>query len=194
LKFQEIGYGHGASGVALFLIKLYEFLRNEDIKNLAIYLLKQDLEKGVYTNGYLTFPQGEDNSTLLPYVEYGSAGIIGVLVRFYEILKEEWILEYIKNILPDLERTFTIFPSQIDGLAGLGESLLDLELKLNYKTKIYKILEGLRIYAIFKDGCIFYPRSNLDSIGIHWANGSSGILDFLHRLYNKRKERTLWDF
>jgi serine/threonine protein kinase len=194
LKFQEIGYGHGASGVALFLIKLYEFLRNEDIKNLAIYLLKQDLEKGVNTNGYLTFPQGEDSSTVLPYVEYGSAGIIGVLVRFYEILKEEWILEYIKNILPDLERTFTIFPSQIDGLVGLGESLLDLELKLNYKTKIYKILEGLRIYAIFKDGCIFYPRSNLDSIGIHWADGSSGILDFLHRLYNKRNERTLWDF
>ena len=194
LKLQEIGYGHGASGISLFVIKLYEFLRDKDIKNFAIYLLKQDLEKAINTNGYLTFPVGDNSSTVLPYVEYGSAGILGVLIRFYEILKEEWILEYIKNILPDLERTFTIFPSQIDGLAGLGESLLDLELRLNYKTKIYKILEGLRIFAIFKGNCIFYPKSNLDSIGIHWADGSSGILDFLYRLYNKRNDRTLWDF
>jgi len=194
LKLQEIGYGHGASGISLFVIKLYEFLRDKDIKNFAIYLLKQDLEKAINTNGYLTFPVGDNSSTVLPYVEYGSAGILGVLIRFYEILKEEWILEYIKNILPDLERTFTIFPSQIDGLAGLGESLLDLELRLNYKTKIYKILEGLRIFAIFKGNCIFYPKSNLDGIGIHRADGSSGILDFLYRLYNKRNDRTLWDF
>jgi len=194
LKLKEIGYGHGASGISLFVIRLYEFLRDKDIKNFAIYLLKQDLEKAINTNGYLTFPVADDDFRVMPYVEYGSAGILGVLIRFYEILKEEWILEYIKNILPDLERTFTIFPSQIDGLAGLGESLLDLELRLNYKTKIYKVLEGLRLFAIFKDNCIFYPKSNLDSIGIHWADGSSGILDFLHRLYNKRRNRTLWDF
>lgn len=191
----KFGYGHGGAGISLFLGKLYEIVRDERVKEASFKFLKHTLKAGREINGYISWPSEEGRTTLLPYVEYGTAGVVGVLVRLYKIFKENWILDYINRALPDLERKFTIFSGQLLGLAGLGESLLDVELFLGKRTRISKILDGLKLFAVESgNGEILYPTDNYQDFTDDWGTASAGILDFLLRFKDKREARTLWDF
>ncbi len=191
----KYGYGHGGAGISLFLVRLYEATKDDRIKEHSLKFLRHTLRGARKSNGYLSWPNHPESPTLLPYVEYGSAGVVGVLVRVFDILKEEWLLEYIERALPDLERKFAIYSGQLLGLAGLGESLLDVEVVLGKRTKLHRVLEGLKLFAAVQpDGRILYPTDDFADFTHDWGTGSAGVLEFLRRLRDRGRKRLLWDF
>ncbi len=186
------GFAFGASGISLFFIKLYDFLRDKKFLRVAKEFLKFDLKNSVDAGGYLSFFPDKKRPTILPYVRHGSAGILGVAIRFWDRTKDEEIFQYIKNILPDLNRKYTIFPGQLFGLAGIGETLIDMY-NFGISGEINKIVEGLFMFAIERENKVFYPSEEYEKISFDWGSGSAGILDFLKRYQNPKNPRTLWE-
>ena len=77
----HLGYGYGQSGVALFLLRLFQLTGKEKFLYEGRRALEFDLSHGEEReNGVLSFPRAPGDPTVVPYLEEGSAGIARVAI------------------------------------------------------------------------------------------------------------------
>jgi predicted Ser/Thr protein kinase len=182
-----LGYGHGASGVSLFLLYLYLAGGGEQFLATGIRALDFDLNNATPNlEDGLSWKRALDPTNIMyPYWRYGSAGVGTAVVRYYRLLGGERYREVLEKIFIDTNRKYAVYPGFFLGLSGLGEFLLDLYQCTNERHHLdgaYRVASGLSLFKIEKERGVAFPGDTLRRISCDYGTGSAGIGHFLHRL------------
>jgi len=194
-----IGFGHGASGISLFLLYLHLASNEERFLRAGQQALDFDLllaEKN--TEDALTWRIRDlPSSTMLPYFRYGSAGIGMAAVRYFWVTGEARYREALEGMYPDLDRKYAIFPGLFVGLAGIGELLIDLGRTQGFEERarlsLEKLISGLLLFRVDSPYGLTFPGYELFRLSSDVGTGAAGIALFLHRYLQPRHQDFLLD-
>lgn len=186
----KYGLAHGASGVALFLLYL-DRAAGGGYESAAVRAMDFDLAQGAETaEGGLSWRRDSENQKVVsPYWKQGSAGVGIVALRFLRALGGSRYREVIEKIHMDCDRKYALFPGRNDGLAGIGEFLLDAHAQTGdpkYLRGAHRIAAGLKVFRVQQDDGAAYPGNGLARLSCDLATGSAGVVLFLDRLRNPR--------
>jgi serine/threonine protein kinase len=175
----HLGYGYGQSGVALFLLRLYQVTGSDKFLTEGRRALEFDLSHGIeIENGVLSFPRGPSELTLEPYLEQGSAGIAKVALRYG--LRDE-----LETILLDVHRKYSVFAGLLFGLGGFIDILTDAFLfskQVKFLDMARRPVAGIRdLYLVKESKGSATPGDGLLRISCDYATGIAGVLRALHR-------------
>jgi serine/threonine protein kinase len=183
-----VGLGHGASGVALFLLYLFLVTRDEFHLDLGRRALDFDLRHGhdnLDRQG-ISWPRSADGRQVLyPYWESGSAGVGVSLSRYQKLCPEPRYADLLTRILLDTDRKYAVFPGRFNGLAGIGDFLIDawqFTRDERFLRAAYKVASGLFLFRMPRRQGMAFPGDELEKASCDFATGSAGIALFLHRL------------
>jgi hypothetical protein len=193
-----IGWAHGGSGIALFLLYWYLVTGDGAAFELGRQALEFDLRHGVQTrDGGLSWPSKVGLSApLYPYLRYGTAGIGKVLVRYNHILQERRYREILDRMYLDVDRRYALFPGYLNGLAGLCDFLLDCYQftgQERYRRSAEKTLRGIELFMFPKNGLPVIPGDGLMRLSFDWATGLAGVASVAHRYLANSKADFLLD-
>jgi Lanthionine synthetase C-like protein/Protein kinase domain len=187
---QHIGFAHGSSGIALFLLYLHLVTGNCEFAETAELAFGFDLSFAAETkDGGLSWPSSAASpSPIYPYWRFGSAGIGSVALRFYSFLGGDHYKQILDKIHVDTDRKYAVLPGKFSGLAGIGDFLLDLydfSGEPKYLKSAQRAAEGLALYRVDREG-IAFPGDNLSRLSCDYGTGSAGVALFLSRLEGRR--------
>lgn len=193
-----LGFAHGASGIAVFLLYLYLATRNETFLEAGRRGLEFDLSFAVTTkDGGLSWRQAtQGQSPLFPYWRFGSAGIGMAVVRYARVLGTEPYGPILEKIFIDTDRKYVVLPGRFIGLAGIGEFMLDMHEftgEARYREAAMKAGEGIRQYRVERPQGIAFPGDMLSRLCCDYGTGSAGIGLFLNRLQGRQKNDFMLD-
>ena len=176
----HLGYGYGQSGVALFLLRLFQITGKERFLAVGQRALDFDLSHAEEReNGVLSFPRAPGEPTVVPYLEEGSAGIARVAIR-YGIWDER-----LEKILADVHRKYAGFVGLLYGLGSFVDVLTDAYLfsdDVKYLEMAKRPVTGIRdLYLLERSEGWATPGDNLFRVSCDYATGVAGVLRALHR-------------
>jgi serine/threonine protein kinase len=186
----SVGFAHGASGIAVFLLYLYLASGREYFVSAGQQALEFDLNLGVRTkdSGLSWRESARPGATLYPYWRFGSAGVGVALVRFWRVLGNARYRMLLEDVLLDTDRKYAVFPGKFMGLAGLGDFLLDVhELtgESSFLSAAHRVAEGIMQFRVERQG-IAFPGDMLSRLSCDYGTGSAGIALFLNRFLGAR--------
>ncbi|HEU5373817.1 MAG TPA: lanthionine synthetase LanC family protein, partial [Ktedonobacteraceae bacterium] len=175
----HLGLGYGQSGVALFLLRLFQLTGEERFMSHGRRALEFDMAHGVEAEkGVLSFPRAPGDPTLQPYLEEGSAGIAKVAIRF-------GMLDRAGMILADVHRKYSGFAGLLYGLGSFVDVLTDAFLFSGNETYLQmaqRPITGMRdLYLIKQADGSATPGDGLFRISCDYATGVAGVLRALYR-------------
>ncbi len=190
-KAVPLGLGAGAAGVAVFLAYLAKATGGAAYAAAAEKALAHDLSYGVRSpDGGLSWPaSAAPEEALLPYFEAGGAGVGAACLRLWKLTGKREYLDETEKIYIDCDRLYTVYPGRDNGLAGLGEFLLDAHQftgENKYREAACKVAAGLEKFAVREGDGLLFPGNGLLRFSCDYATGSAGICAFLHRLESGR--------
>ncbi len=176
----HLGYGYGQSGVALFLLRLFQVTGNERFLAEGRRALEFDLSHAEEREpGVLTFARAPEDPTAVPYIEEGSGGIAKVAMR-YGLWDER-----VEKILLDSHRKYSGFAGLFYGTASFIDVLTDAYLLSNdpkYFEMAKRPITGIRdVYLMKQAQGMATPGDNLFRITCDYATGVGGVMRTLHR-------------
>lgn len=186
----KLGMGFGGSGVGLFLLNLWKVTQNNIFLEAARGGLEYDIAHGTERESdgallYGPFPDGRVHS---PYWLKGGGGVTSALIRFYEALGEKYYLDLARRAAIPCADFFSIAPHLYEGLASMGETLLDMYQitgeQSYYDAAVLKAQQAL-LYKIDQQDGIAFPGRNLLRISHDYGTGGAGIGLFFHRLLSR---------
>ena len=186
---QPVGLAHGASGIALFLLHLHVATGDERFLRAARDGLAFDLaQRGINPDGAASWPKDVGGPTLFPYWRNGTAGILAVVARFFACTGDIRYREIVLGAEGDLLRRHAVSPGAYDGLAGIGETLLDLAVLLPERASIYKeaahgVARGIEPFLVRRPGGLAVPGAELLRLSCDLATGNAGVGAFFDRLW-----------
>jgi serine/threonine protein kinase len=181
-----VGYGHGAAGISGFLLDLYGASGDGRYLEAAAqgleWIRSVALENA---DGWLSWRAKEDVPSSVPYMRWGSAGIVRTYVKYWRMTHDDSVLPTIDAAIKDCDRKYTIFPGYNFGLSGLADLFLDLREEPRWRETaeraLQRTLSGVLLFALQTDHGIAYPGDGLGRISCDLATGSAGIAYVLHR-------------
>ncbi len=183
------GLGYGASGIALFLLYLHLLTGRADFRSYALQGLAFDLANKVESEVGVQWKRFEDDTLLYPYWIHGSAGIGSALIRFSRLLGIKRYETLAHQVAEDTFVKYSYIPSLFEGLAGIGEFMLDMFLFTGdeaYRHHAFDIAETILWFKIDKPEGVAYPGRWLTRISTDYATGSAGIGLYFTRLLRPR--------
>jgi len=186
---QPVGFGHGATGVALFLLHLHVATGDERFLRAGDAALSFDLaQRGRNPDGDPTWPKQVGGVTMFPYLHHGTAGIVAVAARFYACTGDASYRHAVRGAEADLMRRHAISPALFDGLAGIGETLLDLagifpDGATGYLAAARHIARGIEPFLVPRDDGLAVPGVELLRLSCDFATGNAGVGAFFDRLH-----------
>lgn len=187
----RLGYARGASGIALFLLYLAELTNSDTYKEVARAGLNFDLAHTVQiAPGVRSIPATSNpdaRSVVSQYWRFGSAGVAGAAARFWYLTHCRELEEYMTELTADVARPFAAHPTLFDGLAGMGDHLLDMFFFTgaeHYLTQAQVIADSILCYQIPVETGITFSGNQLLRASNCYGSGSTGIAVFLDRLHN----------
>lgn len=199
-----VGYGYGASGVAMFLLALHVADADPEMLTLGRAALEFDLRQTeVGAGGLLSFPafvaeSDQPSAVLRPYWEEGTAGIVSVLLRYHHVTGDDALRDRVHELLPDIRRKYAVFPQLFHGLSGIGNVLLDGYEFLGDRALLEQaesIASTVLCFAVERPEGIAFPGEQLVRESCDLATGSAGVALFLDRVRHVRVGgRTNWNF
>lgn len=186
-----VGYGKGASGISMFLF--YLGLASNQISwiELGKRALDHDLKTAHWEHGgFIGFPefidtQGKSIGAPSCYLSYGTSGIIRPLLHYHSLLGAEEYERKLKQYTVDIERKYTSFPQMGKGLAGIGNSLLDLfsyNQDMSLLKAAYEVARSIIITGIETEHGVTFPGTQAKRPSSDYLTGIAGIVLFLNRL------------
>jgi len=195
-----LGYAHGGSGIALFL--LYLHLATGDPKYLpyATAGLEYEISHASIGPDQMAWGRVKGDSQESPYWRLGTSGVGSALIRFHAILGDSRYKELAEKAASSVAGKYTVLPSQFMGLSGIGEFLIDMYYftgERKYLGEAFKRAEGVFLFQIQRPEGIAFPGEELLKICTDYGTGSAGIGMFLLRLLQPKGrlfyEFGLWD-
>lgn len=183
-----VGYGSGASGVALFLLALHQATGDPGPLQLGLAALDFDLSNAVYSaGGLLSFPAfvaGDGPVVRRHYWDDGTAGVLTTLLRYWDATGEDRLRKQVDRLLPDVRRKYTAFPQLFHGISGVANALLDAYEFLGDPELLGDAERAARAVlcsAVQRpEGIVFAGEQTLRE-SADLASGSAGIALFLDR-------------
>lgn len=184
----HLGYAEGSSGVALFLLYLYlatgesRFL---DVGRRAINFDSTYAVPQAEGEHHMSLLRSTSSKVRSPYWFAGTAGFATSLLRYVVVTQDRKLRIALEAVSPDACRKYTLWPGLFNGLAGLGNYLLDCHQLLGYDSYLrqaHRVAEGILLYAIDRPGGAAFPGDALYRISTDFGTGSAGVGLFLHRL------------
>ncbi|NVK65983.1 MAG: protein kinase/lanthionine synthetase C family protein [Flavobacteriales bacterium] len=183
----HFGLGYGSSGIAYFLLLLFMETNRTEFKEYAEKALEFDLQQKMESEFGWQWTRYKDDTLLYPYWIHGSSGIGSIVIRFYSILGYEKYKDLACKIADDTFVKYAFIPSTFEGLAGIGEFMLDMYFysgKTDYYEKAFDIAETILWFKIDTPKGTAYPGRWLTKTSTDYATGSAGIGLFFKRLLN----------
>ncbi|MDX2153866.1 MAG: class III lanthionine synthetase LanKC [Bryobacteraceae bacterium] len=189
-----LGYAHGGSGIALFLLYLSMAAKDDAARCLGRAALRFELSHGEWIDGqFAGFPARVANNeesapeagALSCYWDVGSAGVGTALLRYARLCPEPDDEQWLATLAADTSRKYTAFPQLFRGLAGLGNFLLDLWLYSGDETHLlaaWQVAEGILLFGIDRPEGLAFPGDQVRRESADFATGAAGIALYLHRL------------
>jgi lantibiotic modifying enzyme len=184
-KKMPLGFGYGASGIALFLLMVGRVTGDERFLEAARQAFEFDFAHRFDTTRGWVWPANIGDNIVVPYWGSGSAGIGGVALRLYRYLGDERYLDIANTIAEATFAKWTIHTGLLSGLTGIAEFMLDCHLHIGrpeYLERAYDIARTLLLYRIYRPQGVAYPDRWLQRISNDVAAGSAGVGLFFHRL------------
>ncbi|MEU1232518.1 lanthionine synthetase C family protein [Streptomyces sp. NPDC005828] len=193
------GFGHGASGIALFLLHLHTVTGSLKFRDAAVKAMNYDLDRRTENDLGWNWQRFKGDTLIRPYWIQGTAGIGSVVIRFHQALhgapESDSYLQDARRIAQDSFIKCTAIPGLFEGIAGIGEFMLDMYLFTGddmYFDRALDLADTIMWFKIKKPHGIAWPGRWLDKVSADYASGSAGIGLFLSRLLRPR-ERFLMD-
>ena len=191
-----VGYGRGASGIALFLLYLAEATGEPGWRELGRAALGHDLAYAVAIRGgdgeplFDSFPGfvppgGEDVAVVKSYWDEGTAGVATALLRYLAVAPDDELRAAWSRMRRDLCRKYAIMPQLFHGLAGSGMALLDAAELLRDQQALdeaWRVGEGVLLFGIETGDGVSFPGEQCLRESTDLATGAAGVLLFLDRL------------
>lgn len=180
------GFAHGASGVAELFRRLATVRGEAEWLEHARRALQFDLGRAVTTrdDGWSWTYVADKVSAVLPYFEYGSAGIGAVVARMYATTGEAPLLGVLQRIRNDTARRFALQPGLAMGLSGLAEVLMDCHEATGAASWMEDAelpIYGACLFGSEGAGGVVFPGDRLQRLSCDYLTGSAGIAITLHR-------------
>lgn len=180
------GYAHGAAGVAEFLRQLGRATTDEMWLQAGVDALRFELHRAVTTRdeGWSWTYAADRPSAVLPYFEYGSAGVGAVAARFYSTTGLQEYRDALDRIRKDTARRFALQPGLAMGLSGLAEFLVDgfaVTGDPGWLSDLDKTLHGISLFAVEREEGVVFPGDRLQRLSCDYLTGNAGIAIALHR-------------
>ncbi|WP_036138522.1 class III lanthionine synthetase LanKC [Luteibacter sp. 9135] len=188
--YQPVGLGQGAAGIALFLLHLFLATDDGRYREAGCEALAFDLDHyGRNADGERTWRREVGGVALLPYLRHGTAGVLAVVARFFIATGEETYRDILLAGEHDLMRGHAMSPGLADGLAGIGETLLDLARALpdraaHYLGQAHRIAAGIEPFLVRRPGGLVVPGTELLRFSCDLATGNAGVAAFFDRLWH----------
>ncbi|WP_213948996.1 class III lanthionine synthetase LanKC [Luteibacter sp. dw_328] len=185
---QPIGLAHGAAGIALFLLHLHVATGEPRFLRGATAGLAYDLaQRRSNADGAWTWPMSRGPFPSVPYLRRGTAGVTAVVARFLAFTGEAHYRDVLLASEEDLLRSHAISPGLFEGLAGIGETLLDLAHFMPERASIYRegalrVAHGIEPFLIQREEGLAVPGTELLRISCDLATGGVGVGSFFDRL------------
>lgn len=179
------GYGHGGSGVAFFLLKLYQATGAADHLRNGRSALDYEIAQAIDKGDFVVWERSAGDNMRAPYWRYGTAGIGSVLVRYGLEVGEDRYLDLAARAARYVSTKYAVFPSLFVGLAGMGEFLLDMHWltgEPEFADEARRLTEGILLYRIDTPHGVAFPGEELIRICTDYGTGSAGIGLFFSRL------------
>lgn len=193
----RLGLAHGASGVGLFLLYLSLATNDQHFLYVGQRGLDFDLSFGMETKdgGCSWSASPQEPSPIYPYWRFGSAGIGKVALRFEMLQGQGKYRSILEKIFIDTDRKYAVLPGHFNGLAGIGDFLLDMHQFMGeerYLRSARKVAEGIMQFRVDRDGAAF-PGDMLSRLSCDYGTGSAGIALFLKRLMSRQRTDFMLD-
>ncbi len=184
---RPVGFAFGASGISVFLAYLSLASGDAEFEKAANSALASDLSKAYPTpEGGLSWPRDTSaGSPLLPYLEAGSSGVGMACLRLWKMSGGRRYSGMLEKIYIDCDRIYSAFPGRNNGMAGMGEFLLDaykFTKDPKYKHAAGKLASGIEKFAVSTGNGTAFPGDGLFRLSCDYSTGSAGVMSFLNRL------------
>ncbi|WP_437677684.1 class III lanthionine synthetase LanKC [Sorangium sp. So ce131] len=180
------GLAHGASGIGYFMLRLYRATGREEHLEVARGLLDFELASAEEERpGYAQFKRSVDDRLFYPYWRIGGAGVGAVALRFHAALGDGRYLEMARKIARQLAGNYTVFPTNISGMAGLGNFFVDMHRRTeeaSYLEEARRFADRVMLFALERPSGLAFPGEELLRISTDYGTGSAGTGMFLHRI------------
>ncbi|MEU6941861.1 class III lanthionine synthetase LanKC [Streptomyces rubiginosohelvolus] len=170
------GLLHGASGIALLLIRRYATTGDTALLDLAAAALRRDLERcRAGDDGALLVVEGK---RLMPYVGSGSAGIAAVIDAYLAQRPDPELETAGRALLPAALSAFYVQPGLFRGSAGLLLHLAATPLcdPADRQGAIDRHTDLLGSHALVFGGGLAFPGEQLMRLSMDLATGTAGAL------------------
>lgn len=186
-----LGYLFGGSGVSLFLLHLHLATGEPRWFEVGRRALDFELSYAAIRDGHIVgFPEEVvenplDAPVLKSYWDIGSAGIAATVIRYAAVARDAELFAWAKKLESDIRRKYAVFPQLFHGLAGLGNSLLDLSIFSDDGDQLdaaWDVAEGVLLFGIEREEGVAFPGEQAARESADFATGAAGIGLFLRRL------------
>ncbi|HEY4090690.1 MAG TPA: class III lanthionine synthetase LanKC [Luteibacter sp.] len=185
------GLLRGASGIALFLLYLHLATGETKYLDAGRAAMDFDLSLAIPMDGGLLWPNrtGAERA-VVPYFEFGGAGVGAVLLRYHRFTGDARYLDALMGIKRAAIRRYAIFPQKAFGLAGLGDFLIDMANhgidEAECMAGAHRVARGVLLFQLEREGQgIAFPGDELWKISCDYLTGSTGIALFIARLHSR---------
>ena len=180
-----LGLHNGPAGWALFLLYLHAASGNAHFLDIGRQLLEIEIQNLSIIDGLVGSPAGMGGSIKYPYLASGSAGVLGVALRYALVTDDVQLLNFTCAHVRSLQIKYSVTPGLYMGLAGIGNVLLDFHQLLDeqdFRDQAVLCASGLDMYHTSRDGIHRFCDPRFLKINQDYADGSMGVALFLHRL------------
>lgn len=188
--------GHGAAGVAWFALELAVLTQRQDLRQLAEKLIGFELKHAQVDADTVSWNRNTNLQVRSPYIRVGSAGLIRVLLRFYQHTDNAQYLQIAKQAAAFVCDKIGVSAGYLNGCAGIADVLAELSYVSGdayYWQQAMQMMAHVRMFAIAKNhGLQFAGEDNL-RFADDFGSGSAGVLWVLNRLVKGHVEvRYVW--
>jgi hypothetical protein len=180
-----LGFAFGGSGIAVFLLYLAHVTVDSRFLRLGREALDFDIAHAQIKGESLAWGSSTRSLGSRPYWLRGGGGVTTALVRFAHLLGESRYLDLARKAVQPCGSFFSAAPHLFEGIASMGESLLDMFLVTGDETYLQKARQKATQTLLFKidrpEG-IAFPGRYLFKISHDYGMGGAGIGFFLIRL------------
>lgn len=189
-------FAHGASGIVLFLLYLYQYTKHQSYLDYALAGMEYEISQALEEGETLMWRAKPNSPLLSPYWRSGNAGIGCTLIRFATLLRDDRYAQLAARTANYTTLRFTVLPGQFVGMSGIGEFLIDMYMftdESRYLQQAQFLAANLTLFGTKQPEGLAFPGDGLFRLCNDYGGGSAGIGMFLNRLQNP-KMHFLYDF
>lgn len=180
-----LGVESGAAGVALFLLELHRSTGEERWLTLGRRALDHDARSHHETIHGWSWGRYRGDLLSLPYLARGAAGIGSVAIRFFEHTGEKHFHDLAEEAARNCRVKWTVFPGVLNGMAGIGDFLLDLHRIRGSALDLacaWDLADTIRWFRVPTKPGIGFLGEGFSRLCNDYGMGAAGVGMFLHRL------------